>query len=701
MRKGKNMSCRNGIAAALSAAACVAVAAERPVTVGEPVIVTATRFEDRYLDQPVNVTVITAEDIRNSAARTVPDLLSEQAGIASHDFFGNNAATTAVDLRGFGITGTQNTLILLDGRRLVDNDLSGVQWSAIPLAAIERIEIVRGSGAVQYGDGATTGVINIITKSPSRIGNVAVVQGRAGSYDTLEGQLYANHFTGNIGFNLIASNFRTDGYRENNYNRQSNVQAEVRLLSERGDASFKIGNDNQGLRLPGARTVQASAGINQLETDRRGASTPYDYAQRVGNRATLDWRQEAGIGEFNLGLGYRDKEQTSYFDQGGFPDYRVADLGVWSVSPRMRFPQPLAGLPNTLVAGLDWYRWDYRLRVSNSQANIARPFNTVDATQENSALYLYNTTQLTPRLTLVAGARGERYTISASDLFDPTAPGGAFGSGAPAGDQKESEYAYEVALRYHFAAEWAAVGRVGRSYRFANVDEIYEFSGPPLFSREFQFLRPQTAQAYEVGLERRRARGVLRATLFNIDVTDEIHLDAFSTGIGNTNLPPSRRRGLELEAQHSPRESLRLTGSYAYTEARFLEGVLPGSPFTQQNVVVAGKTVPLVSRHKLNLGSSLGIAARTRLNALVTYVSSQFMDNDEGNTLGVKIPAYTVVDLKLVWQEGGWRVSAAVNNLLNEKYYNYAVRSQFVADRYNAYPLPERNFTMTAEYTFR
>ena len=46
---------RNGTAAALLAAAWCAIAAEPPVTVGEPVIVTATRFEDRYLDKPVNV----------------------------------------------------------------------------------------------------------------------------------------------------------------------------------------------------------------------------------------------------------------------------------------------------------------------------------------------------------------------------------------------------------------------------------------------------------------------------------------------------------------------------------------------------------------------------------------------------------------------------------------------------------------------
>jgi iron complex outermembrane recepter protein len=691
------------VAAMLSVAAGAAFAAEPPVTVGEPVIVTATRFEDRYLDKPENVTVITAEDIKKSTAKTVPDLLSEQAGIFVHDLFGNNAAQATVDLRGFGTSGAQNTLILLDSRRLSDNDLSGVQWSAIPLAAIERIEIVRGSGAVQYGDGATTGVINIITKSPARIGNLAVVQGQGGTYNTQQGQLYANYFTGNVGFNLIGSGYRSDGYRDNNYNRQTSVQAEVRFLTERGDASFKIGTDDQYIRLPGARRVEPSAGVNQLETDRRGTNTPNDYADRTGSRATLDWRHETGIGQFNLGLGYRDKEQTSYFDRGGNPlfnDYRIADLDVWSISPRMRFLQALAGLPNTLVVGLDWYHWDYRLRVSNSQANITQPFNTVDATQENAALYFYNTTQLTPRMTLVAGARGERYKIRASDFFDPTAPGGAFGSGAAPGSQEQNEYAYELALRYQLNREWAAVGRLGRSYRFANLDEIYEFSGPPSFSREFQFLKPQTAFSYEAGLERRTNTGALRATLFNIDVEDEIHLDVFSSGIGNTNLPPSRRRGVELEARQTLGSTLRLTGSYIYMTAEFLEGVLAGDPSTMQNVVLAGKTVPLVPRHKVNAGVSWDFAPKTQLDALVSYVGSQFMDNDEGNT-GVKIPAYTVADLKLTWQDRGWRLSAAVNNLFDEKYYNYAVRSQFIADRYNAYPLPTRNYTATVEYTFR
>ncbi|MBI3068443.1 MAG: TonB-dependent receptor plug domain-containing protein [Betaproteobacteria bacterium] len=386
--------------AALGSAAVFSAHAAEPVSLTtEEVVVTATRFKERYIDTPVNVTVITADDIRQSAARTLPDLLSEQAGITIHDFFGNNASTTTVDLRGFGITGAQNTLILLDGRRLSDIDLSGIQWSAIPSAAIERIEIVRGGGAVQYGDGATAGVINIITRSPAAIGNFAEASGRLGTYGTFEGQLNANYFGSEAGFNVTASNLESDGYRANNANRQSNLQADVRWLTERGDLTLKLGADRQGIRLPGARQVQPSAGVNQLETDRRGTSTPLDFATRDGNRAMLDWRGDAAFGEFNIGVGYRDKRQTSYFDFGGFPDYRAADLAVGSFTPRVRIAHRAFGRDNTLVAGFDWYRWDYRLRRANAMANIGRPINTVDAAQENSALYLHHTTRVSERAT--------------------------------------------------------------------------------------------------------------------------------------------------------------------------------------------------------------------------------------------------------------------------------------------------------------
>lgn len=118
-------------------------------------------------------------------------------------------------------------------------------------------------------------------------------------------------------------------------------------------------------------------------------------------------------------------------------------------------------------------------------------------------------------------------------------------------------------------------------------------------------------------------------------------------------------------------------------------------------MVIADKTVPLVPRNKVGVRASWDFTPSTRLSMVASYVSSQFMDNDEGNTLGVKIPSYTVVDVKFAHRRGPWTVAATVNNLFGEKYFNYAVRSQFVPDRYNAYPLPERSGLVTVEYAMR
>ena len=67
----------------------------------DEIVVTATRFNDTVTNKPVNMTVITRDDINNSSARTLPELLSEQSGISVRDLFGNNATGATVDLRGF------------------------------------------------------------------------------------------------------------------------------------------------------------------------------------------------------------------------------------------------------------------------------------------------------------------------------------------------------------------------------------------------------------------------------------------------------------------------------------------------------------------------------------------------------------------------------------------------------------------------
>jgi len=139
------------IAAALCAASVPGLAAETAALAGElsPVVVTATRFPDVQRQFPVGVSVIIEADIRNSTASTVPELLRMLPGVQTRDLSGS--PNQQVDLRGFGIFADQNTLVLLDGQRISENEQLTVNWSSIPLDAIERIEVMRGSGAVLYG----------------------------------------------------------------------------------------------------------------------------------------------------------------------------------------------------------------------------------------------------------------------------------------------------------------------------------------------------------------------------------------------------------------------------------------------------------------------------------------------------------------------------------------------------------------------
>ena len=683
------------LALALSNIAC---ADEVPLYTGEEIVVTATRFRDTFIDRPVNVSVISKEDIRQSAARTVPELLSGQAGINTQDLFGNNAANTTVDLRGFGAAAKQNTLILLDGQRITDIDLSGVQWSAIPLASIERIEIVRGSGSVLYGESATTGVINIITKKPTKSGAAAVVSAALGSYSMRDFRVGASYLNADVAINVTGDRYTSDGYRSNNRDEQNNLQADMRWQVGHGDISLKLGADRQDLRLPGPRYIRPSIGLDELAADRRGTDTPLDYASRDGNSASVGTTQRMGWGELGGELAYRDKNQKSYFDQSGYPIYRDSDLSLLSFTPRIKLAHEALGKANTLVAGVDMHHWEYRLRTSNAPANIGQPINRVSASEDTVGLYFQNHTRLSKQTTLTLGLRGETMKISAQDVYDPAAPGGGSGSAAPNDAQRVSKHAYEIGLRHQFTAATAAYGRIGRSYRFANVDEIYESTAS--YVQQFQFLRPQTSNDREIGVESKTASYSWRTSLFHMDVTDEIHLDPYTAGIGNTNLPPSRRYGVELEGAWQPESRLALHANYTYTVARFREGVLAGGAFTRLNVDIAGKTVPLVPAHKLNLSASWTFDQGTRLNASLTHVGKQFMDNDEPNDLGVTIPAYTTVDLKLVHAQGPWTATAGINNLLNEKYYSYGARSQFTLDRYAVYPLPERNFSASLEYAF-
>src|SRR5882672_11443258 len=97
----------------------------------DAIVITATRFPDSKRDLPVGVTLITADDIRKSASSNLGDILAQFGLLQIRDLAGTQ--NPQLDLRGFGITGDQNTLVLLDGLRITESDFESAQLSAIPL----------------------------------------------------------------------------------------------------------------------------------------------------------------------------------------------------------------------------------------------------------------------------------------------------------------------------------------------------------------------------------------------------------------------------------------------------------------------------------------------------------------------------------------------------------------------------------------
>ena len=655
----------------------IVVYAETPSL--DEIVVTATRFKATPESSPVNVTVITSGDIEKSAAKTLPALLAQHAGIQMRS--NDGTSDMAIDLRGFGMTGNQNTLVLLDGQQLNDIELTSIRWSAIPLASIERIEIINGSGAVLYGGGATGGTINIITKHPSKEMRSSAGIG-LGSYGTKEWQLALSGAGDRVGMRVTVSGLDSSNYRTNNNITQNNLEADLRTDVGHGEAILKFGADTQNLRYPGTRTVDPNISLNQLVTDPRGTSTSLDYGKRDGGHVSLGASQQFDFGQMAGELSYRDKKQQAYYAAFG-GSYLATKLNLLSFTPRVKTPYQLGSFGNELIVGVDLANWDYDSRRSNNPASIGTPTTHILAKQSNRALYAQNTTQLGADTKLTLGARSQQVDYQASDAANPVA--------YASGNQWRAVNAYELGLRHSLNLDLSLFGRIGRSFRLATIDEIFDQYGGPLFDSKITILEPQISQDSEAGIDYKSGNNKVRAALFQMNLNNEIHFNAIT--FANMNLSPTRRYGLELEGTHNYTDGLEVAAAYSYTVAKFREGTYGG-------VNVSGNNIPLVPRQRITISSSWKISEKTTLSGNANYVGQQHFDNDQANTFSQKMPAYTTVDMKLTHRDGPWLLAAAVNNLFNRQYFTYGVASTFTPGRYNAYPMQERNFSLNAKYQF-
>jgi vitamin B12 transporter len=183
----------------------------------DPVIVTATRTPTRANDVLADYVLIGPEEIADAGQTSLVELLQRQRGVEITGASGSGGSGASVFLRG---TSNQQSLLLIDGVRVEAGFLGGPTWSAIPLAIIDRIEIIFGPQSSLYGSDAIGGVIQIFTKTgegpfqataSSGYGTYGTTITQAGLFGTAgsDNQIkYSVSATQEVssGFNLIANN---------------------------------------------------------------------------------------------------------------------------------------------------------------------------------------------------------------------------------------------------------------------------------------------------------------------------------------------------------------------------------------------------------------------------------------------------------------------------------------------------------------
>ncbi len=615
-----------------------------------PVVVTATRFEASIDTAPVNITAITADDIAMSNATTLSDVLKTQAGISVSSLFGISGSNAKIDMGGFGDNSGSNTLVLLNGRRLNDIDLQGINLAIIPLDSIAQIEIVHGSSTVLYGDNAVSGVINIVTKN-GYDSEHSSIKLQVGSFQTQRLSADIRTIVNNTALSLAFDRLISDGYRDNNDNDNFSLMGELSREDSTWTYGARINLSREHGGLPGAldepttKITPTSAASADRARQRRHSIEGFFESEHTKTEITVSKKHQDYV-SIDYGLYTADTE-----------------LSTLSLTPRANQTYGR----HALVGGFDFYRsnFDASTVYIDPFSPIFNSNNTRDITQDSYGIYLNDAITITETTKLNLGFRHHIIEVEANDI------GGSLNN-----KRKDSTNSWDITLNRKHSYGALNYVRIAKSFRSPVLDEMWNFT-----TGDFTLIKPQTALHYEIGTRQKFNNGMkLTANLFRMDVTDEIAFD----GSANTNLDKTRHEGLNFNVSHAVSSQLSVNAGYTYRKANFVAGINKS------------KAIPLVPRDKISLSGSYKISANSQLGLDATHTSKRYFGDDNTN-IGKQLPGYTQMNMSYSKQFNEWRAKILINNLTDVHTADAGYYVGWLTPPYSYYPLPERAIYITFE----
>jgi vitamin B12 transporter len=585
---------------------------EQGVTKLDRILITTPLRRESSLERSTSsVTVVSEEDIKQSAAPDLPSLLKSYPGV-SVTTNGGMGADSSVSLRG---TTAAQTLVLVNGVRAASATAGTVNLSSIPLSSIERIEIAKGGHSAQYGADAIGGIINIITKQ----GGICD-DGRQSCATATVGVMHP-----------------WGGY----------VSGNVQGRSEGGvDYSFGaqvIGTEGYDFTLP------KTYGHEQDKDGFRQGSFNFSLSK------DLDWGRVYADGLYARGRNQYDRQPANEADTDNFSGRlgaRIDHSDTWSSTVELMSALDYASNFGPSVKGDDFDTQRYGILASTQKTfemgevkhtllgGIEAYHDSVDGTSIDKAGYAKTSRDL-------MGVFGQ-YSLEYEALT------------IDSGLRYDHDEQFGGATTYHIGASYELTdGLVARTsyatgFRAPTFNDLY-YPDPYLSGNPD--LKPERSRSYEVGLNwQATTQTSFDMAVYHIRVKDQINWAPIAPGSfiwHPANIDQVEITGIEATLTHE-----------FNTEWSGRLGVDLRQPLNK-SPGVHGKYVPYGDRFKATAGLTYKPTEKLELSAAVIYGRSRYAD--AANL--VKLPDYVTADFAAFYaldEQSQFKFSVA--NIFDEQY---------------------------------
>jgi len=480
----------------------------------EEIVVTGTRTSKKIMNSPVSLSLINQEQLSNSTADGIADIIRDLPGISVTD--SGQAGLKRIRIRG---QESRRIAVLIDGQESTDHREVGVPLLIDP-GMVERIEVVRGPASVLYGAKALGGVVNIITR-------------KAGD-ESFQGLLSSSYNSSSQGINSLASvfgNLNDYGYR---LSLSSNDQKERRTPAGTVENTRY---DSKSLMF----NISKSVGIHHLEAAYENYQSDAEVYVEPEVRFTLPFldfaidapqRDRRKVAAF-----YRVEPSVEFLAAAKLDAYRQVSDRQFNTFPSMFLPFPPPGMRldssiytssrlitdgasvqldwqpgwhHYLVTGIQYNRDQVdQLRDKQTRINLGTPTLEMifdQASIDTYAIYVQDDWQFKNSWSLVAGFRN--YWVEGS--LDQTNRGDLV-----AGNLKDNHMIGSLSLLFSGYDDTVIRGTLAQGYVYPSLLQLATgaYAGSRFINPNLK-LEPETSNSLELGLRHQTSNWIFDGTLF-------------------------------------------------------------------------------------------------------------------------------------------------------------------------------------------